>query len=141
MKKKPQSTYQPSQYEEMSVTRLKAANKRITSARTLVMRALEDATVSLSAYDIHSKVKNSGHTVDVVSVYRILVDLMELDLIYYVGHLRGYFRKVHGTNAVQFNRETRECKELLIDQATIDAILYECTYCQAVKFHLELEVI
>ncbi|MBS1706840.1 MAG: transcriptional repressor [Armatimonadetes bacterium] len=77
-------------FETKAIDTLKRSGLRMTGPRVLVIRTLASAEKALTPQDVYQKVKQSGGQVDLVSVYRTLETLRELDLIHYIGVAEGY---------------------------------------------------
>ncbi|MCU0316494.1 MAG: transcriptional repressor [Fimbriimonadaceae bacterium] len=77
-------------FEDVALTKLKAAGLRVTMPRVQVIRTLAEAQTPLSAYKVHEAVMGSGGRIDVVSVYRILRTLKEIGLIHHIVSADGY---------------------------------------------------
>lgn len=75
---------------DRAAARLKRLGLRVTAPRIAVLKVLDDTTHALTAYDIHSRVLDSGGSVDIVSVYRTLASFKECGLIHYIGSVDGY---------------------------------------------------
>ncbi len=80
-------------FEQFALERIQQNGFRITNTRVQVIRILAKATYSLTAYQVHELVKAEGNRIDVVSIYRILDFLHDLDLVFKVGIAAGYFPK------------------------------------------------
>lgn len=79
-----------STYVQRGLDALRANGLRITQTRRAVLQTLAEATEALSPYAIHARIKDGDGQIDVVSVYRILDTLQELDLVHHVGLADGY---------------------------------------------------
>lgn len=77
-------------FVKVSTQRLKDRGFRITRPRTLVIDALARANRPLSAQSLYDSITSDGAKIDVVSVYRILSALKELDLVHHIGIVDGY---------------------------------------------------
>ncbi|HSI21333.1 MAG TPA: transcriptional repressor [Verrucomicrobiae bacterium] len=105
---------------------LRALGYRITMPRTMVARAFAANTGKLmSAYGLHEWIINTGGKIDVVSVYRIIVTLIEASLIRPVpcGKEVLYVFVPEGTDAeapLFINEETRQAKPITGDEGVKD---------------------
>lgn len=63
---------------------------RITAPRIAILKTLDQSDQPLNAYSLQDAVTRTGKKVDVVSVYRTLKVLRELDLVHYVQSADGY---------------------------------------------------
>ena len=77
-------------FVKVSTERLKDRGFRITRPRTLVIQALARADRPLTAQSLYDSIISGGSKIDVVSVYRILAALKELDLVHHIGIVDGY---------------------------------------------------
>lgn len=77
-------------FVKVSTERLKDRGFRITRPRTLVIEALARANRPLTAQSLYDSITAAGSKIDVVSVYRILAALKELDLVHHIGIVDGY---------------------------------------------------
>lgn len=77
-------------FQELATARLREHGLRITAARMSVVKALGKADRPMSPHGIYESIKESGGTVDVVSVYRVLAALTELGLAHHIGVVDGY---------------------------------------------------
>jgi len=78
------------EYVQRGLEVLRSHGLRITQTRRAVLQTLADASEALSPYAIHARIKDADGQIDVVSVYRILDTLQELDLVHHVGLADGY---------------------------------------------------
>lgn len=69
---------------------MRQANLRVTMPRIQVIRVLASADRPLSPHAIHDAILAEGGRIDVVSVYRILAALQQLDLVHHIGSVDGY---------------------------------------------------
>ena len=79
-----------SAFEERAIEKLRESGFRITMPRIQVLRALLDAGRALTPYEIHERILQAGGRIDVVSVYRILTTLTELDVVHFLGAVNGF---------------------------------------------------
>jgi len=77
-------------FVKVSTERLKNRGFRITRSRTLVIKALALANRPLTAQSLFDSIIDTGSKIDIVSVYRILAALKELDLVHHIGIVDGY---------------------------------------------------
>lgn len=86
-----------STFEDSALARLRESGLRVTMARIQVIRTLASAARPLSPYAIHEAITSGGGRIDVVSVYRILSSLAELDLVHHISAVDGYLAcELHG---------------------------------------------
>ena len=114
-------------YEENAILALKNSNFRVTMPRIQVIRALASSHTAMSAYEIHEKITKQGGRIDVVSVYRVLVTLQEVGLIYKVGMMNGFFPNLNGAKSANkssllINNESSEVHCVSIDPAVYGSI-------------------
>ncbi len=79
-----------SEFERRTIERLKEAGCRITMPRIQVARVLAQSSQALSPYQIHERIVQSGGSIDVVSVYRILATFVSLNVVHHIGMVNGY---------------------------------------------------
>lgn len=84
------NSYTPGAYELRALEALRNAGLRITGPRVQVIRTLEKSPKAMSAQSIHQDIVHTGNRVDLVSVYRILGTLVELNLVHHIGMVDGY---------------------------------------------------
>jgi len=77
-------------FESIALSAMRKANLRVTMPRIQVIRILAKADRPLSPYAIHEAILAEGGRIDVVSVYRILAAMQELDLVHHIGSVDGY---------------------------------------------------
>ncbi|MCB0826034.1 MAG: transcriptional repressor [Armatimonadetes bacterium] len=73
-----------------AIEKLRGVGMRITSPRIAILETLDQSDLPLNAYALQEAVTLTGKKVDVVSVYRTLKVLRELDLVHYVQSSDGY---------------------------------------------------
>ncbi len=79
-----------SDFEDTALAAMRKAHLRVTMPRVQVIRMLARADRPLSPYAIHEGILAEGGRIDVVSVYRILAAMQELDLVHHIGSVNGY---------------------------------------------------
>ena len=62
-------------------TLFRAAGKRLTHQRELILEALEESSIHLDAEAIHDRVKQEASDISLATVYRTLAVLKELGLV------------------------------------------------------------
>ena len=78
--------------EKHLVAGLKADGRRLTRTRKAVFEALEDSTAPVTAAELHRQLTRQGTAIDLVTVYRTLTVLKELELVAQVEFGEGQFR-------------------------------------------------
>ena len=71
---------------------LKGRGLRLTRPRKAILQVLQNSQYPLSASEVHVRLKQSKSAADLVTVYRTLTVLKELDLISQVEFQEGQFR-------------------------------------------------
>ena len=123
----PTTTDESCGYEQSALRELRSAGLRITMPRVQVIRTLANSKRSLTAYEVHEQIIQTGGKIDVVSVYRILATLEEIGLIHHIGLVNGYFparvddRAAKKSQVVVLNND-RAILELRIPQQMLDMI-------------------
>ena len=71
---------------------LKAGGKKLTKPRKALLEILESSPLPITAAEVHARLRKKRHVIDLVTVYRNLTMLQELDLVNPVGLHEGQMR-------------------------------------------------
>ena len=71
---------------------LKAGGKKLTKPRKALLEILESSPMPITAAEVHARLRKKRHVIDLVTVYRNLAMLQELDLVNPVGLHEGQMR-------------------------------------------------
>ncbi len=71
---------------------LKAGGKKLTKPRKALLEILESSPLPITAAEVHARLRKKRHVIDLVTVYRNLAMLQELDLVNPVGLHEGQMR-------------------------------------------------
>ena len=71
---------------------LKAGGKKLTKPRKALLEILESSPLPITAAEVHARLREKRHVIDLVTVYRNLAMLQELDLVNPVGLHEGQMR-------------------------------------------------
>ena len=82
-------------FTTVALREIKSAGYRITAARRAVIDALAHAKKPLSAHQLHNQLQKNADTTDIVSVYRVLEVLAQLELVHNDIDSNGYFACTH----------------------------------------------
>lgn len=77
-------------FEDRAIEVLKSKGYRITMPRLQVLRTLHESEKPLNAQAIHERIVGQGDRIDVVSIYRILAALNEVNLVHHIGVVDAY---------------------------------------------------
>ena len=124
---------------------MKSAGLRITSARMLVLKTLTESESPLNASQIHTAVVRDGGHIDMVSVYRVLAALAELEIIHHVGSVDGFTacRLNFDHDSLVAHLVCRGCgkaEERQIEQATAHRVRIEASASGFTASEIRIEV-
>ena len=82
----------------------RAAGRRLTSQRRLILKTLEESDAHLDAETLHGRVKRSNPDISLATVYRTLAVLKEMGLVeeHRLGEEHGHYEPVRGSPHYHF---------------------------------------
>lgn len=93
---------------------LKAGGKKLTKARKAILSVLEQSNLPITVADVHARLIKAGAEADLVTVYRNLAMLQELDLVNAVGFHEGQMRyEVRHGRAHHHHIQCRGCGKII----------------------------
>ncbi|MBI2855064.1 MAG: transcriptional repressor [Chloroflexi bacterium] len=84
--------YNDKKFVKSALKVLRSAGHRITRPRRLVLEALGSREAPMSPYDLQKLLQEGDEHLDVVTIYRVLELLQELNLVHKVLSVGGYVR-------------------------------------------------
>lgn len=126
-----------SSYVERGLEVLRANGLRITQTRRQVLQTLAESNEALSPYAIHARIKDAQGQIDVVSVYRILSTLEELDLVHHVGLADGYRAcgLDHPHESHSQHMICRDCRKVVEVDLPRDVVAHSVASAEKAGFH------